>query len=119
MVTLLTKLNDVRSRHLALRRLRGLTVHWSNNPNVLCFTRHVPAAESPTGTADTVIVIASFDPHTVNDATITLDMSAIGLAEDAMVSVTDAITSDAYSWGRQFYVRLDPAHTLVHVAEVR
>jgi starch synthase (maltosyl-transferring) len=119
MVTLLTTLNDMRRKHIALRRLRGLTVHWSNNPNVLCFTRHVPAAESPTGKADTVIVVASFDPHAVNDATITLDMSAIGRAEDVTLNVSDAITSDAYTWGRQFYVRLDPAHTLVHVAEVR
>jgi len=117
-VTLLTTLNDLRRRHVALRRLRGLTVHWSDNPSVLCFSRHVSAAESPTGTADTIIVVASFDPHAVQSATITLDMSAIGRADGEPLEVRDAITSQSYTWGRQFRVWLDPANTLVHVAEV-
>ncbi len=47
----------------------------------------MPADESPTGRADTVIVVASFDPHAVNDAIVTLDMSAIGKNDDDPIAV--------------------------------
>ncbi len=119
MATLLTKLNRLRHNHVALRRLRGLTVHPTTNPNVLCFSRHVSAEESPDGQADTVIVVASFDPYMAHDAVITFDMTAIGRSEEDRVVVKDAITGDSYTWGREFYVRLDPALTLVHIAPIQ
>lgn len=119
MVTLLTTLNALRSEHVALRRLRGLTVHRTTNPNILCFTKHVPAAENPAGKADTVVVVASFDPHSVNDAVVTLDMKAIGREDGERLRVHDAISGEDYTWEREFFVRLDPARTLVHVAVAR
>ncbi|MCB2413988.1 alpha-1,4-glucan--maltose-1-phosphate maltosyltransferase [Demequina sp. TTPB684] len=119
MQTLLTTLNLVRSEHVALRRLRGLTVHRTTNPNILCFTKHVPADEAPDGREDTVVVVASFDPHAINDAIVTLDMSAIGKQDDDPIDIQDAITGADYTWGREFFVRLDPSQTLVHVATVR
>lgn len=119
METLLTRINDLRGEHVALRRLRGLTVHPTTNPNVLCFSRHVSAEESPEGKADTVIVVASFEPQSPQDATVMLDMEAIGRHVNDTVVVKDAITEDSYIWGREFYVRLDPARTMVHVAPVQ
>jgi starch synthase (maltosyl-transferring) len=79
----------------------------------------VPANESPTGREDTVVVVASFDPHAVNEAIVTLDMSAIGKQDDDPIPVLDAVTGAKYTWGREFFVRLDPSQTLVHVATVR
>ncbi|SEJ22880.1 alpha-1,4-glucan--maltose-1-phosphate maltosyltransferase [Demequina mangrovi] len=117
--TLLTTLNAARRRHPALRRLRGLRVHETTNPEILCFTRHVPAAESPTGKADTVIVVASFDPHHVQSGVVTLDMEALGLADDARLVVDDVVGGGTYTWSRDFYVRLDPAVSLTHVAVVK
>ncbi len=119
MATFLTLLNRLRRDHISLRRLRGLTVHPTTNPHVLCFSKHVSAEESPKGKADTVIVIASFDPHNIHDAVVTFDMAAIGRTEDERVVVKDAITGDSYTWGREFYVRLDPALTLVHIAPIQ
>ncbi|WP_296665808.1 alpha-1,4-glucan--maltose-1-phosphate maltosyltransferase [Demequina sp.] len=118
-VTLLTALNDARRRHPALRRLRGLTVHHTTNPQFLCFSRHLTAEESPTGRPDTIIVIASFDPYHVQSGVVSLDMEALSLADDARIVVDDLIGTDTYTWGRDFYVRLDPADSLVHVAAVR
>ncbi|MFW7413570.1 alpha-1,4-glucan--maltose-1-phosphate maltosyltransferase [Demequina sp. SO4-18] len=115
----LTRLNTARKRHVALRRLRGFTLHSSTNEDILCFSRHVPAAESPTGKADTVIVAVSLDPHVVRDSIITLDMAALGLTDDARMVVDDALTDATYTWGKEFYVRFDPAETMAHVAGVR
>ncbi|WP_084101806.1 alpha-1,4-glucan--maltose-1-phosphate maltosyltransferase [Demequina sp. NBRC 110051] len=115
----ITRVNAARGRRVSLRRLRGLTVHESSNPFILCYSCHVPADQSPTGKADTVIVAVSFEPHVAHDAIIRLDMEAIGLDEDARIVVDDALTDETFTWGREFYVRLDPAVTMAHVAEVR
>ncbi len=115
----LERLNAARSRHVALRRLRGLTVHRSSNEKILCFTRHVPAEESPTGKADSVIVVVSLDPHHIHDSVITLDMAALGLTDDARMVVDDALGDETFTWGREFYVRFDPEVTMAHVAGVR
>lgn len=117
--TLLTQLNAARAAHPSLRRLRGLHVHPTSNPKILCFSRYVAAADSPTGKADAVITVVSFDVDVVHDAVVTFDMAAIGLTEEASITVDDAITGATYTWGREFYVRLDPAVTMVHVTGVR
>ena len=117
--TLLTTLNEQRAAHPALRRLRGLHVHPTSNPNILCFSRYVAAEDSPTGKADAVITVVSFDVDVVHDAVVTFDMAAIGLTEEGVFTVDDALTGATYTWGREFYVRLDPAVTTAHVAGVR
>ncbi len=118
-VELLTTLNAARRQHPALRALRGLTVQRTNNPAILCFTKHLDADQTMTGQPDTVIVAVSLDPDVVQDATITLDMSALGLDDDKKFVVHDVLTDTSFTWGREFYVRLDPAHTMAHVAGVR
>jgi starch synthase (maltosyl-transferring) len=117
--TLLGNLNHLRAKHPAVRRLRGLTVHRSSNPNVLCFSRHLSAEESPTGKADTVITVVSFDAHAIQEGVVWLDLPALGLQEDAAVVVDDAVTGQTFTWGSEFYVRFDPTHTLAHAVAVR
>ena len=45
--------------------------------------------------------------------------SAAAALHRGWMSVKDAITGDSYTWGREFYVRLDPALTLVHIAPIQ
>ena len=116
---LLTTLNETRRAHPALQRLRGLTVHPTDNPAILCFSRHVPADESPTGRADAVIVAVSFDAFHEQATTVTFDPAAIGLKGGRPFAVEDALTGQTYEWGEAFYVKLGPATTMAHVAAVR
>ena len=118
-VDLLTRLNAARSTHPALRRLRGLTVHRTTNPAILCFSRHLDAHQSPTGTADTVIVAVSLDADVVQDALVRVDVTAWGLDAGDHYVVDDELTGATYTWGEEFYVRFDPAVTMAHVAGVR
>ncbi|WP_348523618.1 hypothetical protein [Demequina litorisediminis] len=68
----------------------------------------MPADQSPTGKADTVIVVVSFEPAVTHDAIIRLDMEAIGLTSDARLVVDDALTDATYTWAREFYVKARP-----------
>ncbi len=39
--------------------------------------------------------------------------------DDAVLTVDDAVTGATFQWGREFFVRFDPAVTLAHAAAVR
>jgi starch synthase (maltosyl-transferring) len=105
---LITRLNDVRRRHPALRRLRNLHFHRTDNEQVLAYSKRSAAPED-----DTVLVVVSLDPHHTQEATVSLDMEVLG-ATPAQTSgaeslpVTDELTGTTYDWGRDNYVRLEP-----------
>lgn len=114
------RLNLIRAAHPALRQLRNLDVHWSDDDSILVYSKYL-AAEHTGGAADAVIVVANVDPHSVRETTVRLDLTRIGLDPDATFTVTDLITGNQFEWGRDNYVRLDaftePCHILhVHTA---
>lgn len=124
--TLLTRLNEVRRDHPALRQLRNLTVHPTSNDQVLAFSRHLPAEHSPTGVADTVLVVVNLDPHSPQESTVHLDLAALGLPEPPpghdpwapSYVVHDELSGESYGWGQEAYVRLEPWHQVAHVLHV-
>ena len=121
---LLTQLNTIRREHRSLQRLRGLTVHPTTDDAILCFSRRVSADQSPDGRADTVIVVVTTDPHHTREATITLDLAALGItdpanADTASFAAHDLLSGEVYAWGAHPYVRLDPNVRTAHVIEVR
>ena len=119
---LLAQLNAIRREHPALQRLRGLTVHPTTNDQVLCFSRRVTAAQSPEGRDDTVLVVVNLDPHHAQEATVDLDVEAIGVpAGDTAPAFAahDLLSGAVYAWGARPYVRLDPLEQVAHVIGVR
>ncbi|MBO1750834.1 alpha-1,4-glucan--maltose-1-phosphate maltosyltransferase [Actinotalea sp. BY-33] len=119
--TLLTRLNEIRHEHPALQRLRGLTVHRTSDSSLLCFSRRVTAAQSPTGRADTVIVVVTTDPHQAHEGVIELDLEALGIpdGDGALFGAHDLLSGATYAWGARPYVRLDPWSQCAHVITVR
>lgn len=115
--TLLTTLNATRRAHPALQRLRGLVVHPTDNPAVLCYSRHVDAEHSPSGRADTVIVALSLDGKSTQAARVSIDPTAFGLP-DAPFGVTDALTGASHRWGPEFRVALGPKPGMAIIAVV-
>jgi starch synthase (maltosyl-transferring) len=107
---LFTTLNAVRRRHPALRRLRNLHFHHTDNDSVLAYSKR-------TGT-DTVVTVVNLDPHRTQEATVSLDMPHLGLDWHEVVPVRDELTGDTYSWGRANYVRLEPGDRPAHVLTV-
>ncbi|MFC8923950.1 alpha-1,4-glucan--maltose-1-phosphate maltosyltransferase [Cellulosimicrobium sp. NPDC057127] len=125
--TLLTRLNEVRRDHPALRQLRNLTVHPTTNDQVLAFSRHLPAEHSPTGVADTVVVVVNLDPHSPQESTVHLDLAALGLPlppdghdpwSPSFVA-HDELSGESYGWGQDVFVRLEPWRQVAHVVHVR
>jgi len=73
----LTRLNELRRTHPALQQLRNLAIHWSDDENILVFSKQA-SGPAPGGT-DTVIVVVNLDPHAARETTVHLDLAALGL----------------------------------------
>ncbi|MFG2329102.1 alpha-1,4-glucan--maltose-1-phosphate maltosyltransferase [Streptomyces sp. NPDC048604] len=108
---LITALNRIRRRNPALRRLRGLTFHDTDNEAVLAYSRRAGS--------NTVLVVANLDPRHTQEATVSLNMPELGLDWHETVPVRDELTGDTYHWGRANYVRLEPGVTPAHVLTLR
>ena len=107
---LLTKLNGLRSEHHALKGLRNLHFHHTDNEAVLSYSKR-------TG-ENTVLCVVNLDPRQVQEATVSLDLPALGLDWDARFEVRDHLTGAVYQWGRDNYIRLDPNDQPAHVFTV-
>ena len=111
----LTMLNRFRRQHPATHWLRNIVFHDVDNPDVLCWSRRTGGGPD----ADVVLVVVNLDPHGTREATVSVDVSALGLAPDSRYDVHDEVTGAVYDWGRDNYVRLDPFSEPAHVCTVR
>ena len=112
------QLNEIRAAHPALAQLRNLTVHRSDDDGILVFSKHLAAEFTPSGAADTLIVVVNTDPHAVRETSIHLDMTALGCDHGDSLEVTDLVTGASWIWTHQNYVRLDPFIEPVHILHV-
>ena len=111
----LAHLNRLRNAHPALQQLRNLRFHHIDNENLLAFSKR----DDETG--DTVIVVVTLNPFSVQQGTTSLDMPALGLDWNDRMVVHDELgggTRD-YEWGQFNFVRLDPHVEPAHVLVVR
>jgi starch synthase (maltosyl-transferring) len=120
---LLGILNGIRRRHPALQRLRNIAVHHTSDDATLCFSRHLEAKDSPTGRADTVIVVVSLDPYTTREGVVYLNRQALGLpapepGTHLSFTATDEISGETFTWGEHPYVRLNPHGQVAHILSV-
>jgi len=108
----LTRLNMIRRFHPALHWLRNLRFHYVDQPSMICFSKRSKRD------ADTVLVVVNLDPYQPREATVWLDMPALGVDDRSQFVVTDELTGESYRWGQANYVRLDPATTPAHIFTV-
>ncbi len=112
----LTRLNELRREHRSLQLLRNLTIHSSDDENILVFAKQAVVGDPD---SDTVVVVINLDPHATRETTVHLDLPALGMDWGERFVVHDGITHQDWSWGQHNYVRLDPHHEPAHVLTVR
>lgn len=114
----LTMLNRVRREHPALEQLRNLRIHWSDDDAILVYSKHLDGEFTPNGRADTILVVANVDPHSVRETTVYLDLEAIGMTPGDTFTVRDLVSGARWTWGDADYVRLDAFSEPVHILAV-
>jgi starch synthase (maltosyl-transferring) len=102
-------LNRIRREHPALQQLRNLVIHEVDHPDLIAFSKR----DETTG--DTVLVVCTVNPHEWREATVSIDLTALGMTWDSGFTVRDLLTGAEYRWGRRNYVRLDPHTQPAHI----
>ena len=110
---LFTTMNSVRRRHPAFGRLRNVHFHGSDNPNVIVYSK-----ASDDG-SDVVLVVVTLDPYATQEATLDLDVTALGLPLGQAFEVYDELSPETYTWGPHPYVKFEPWRRVAHVLDVR
>jgi len=76
------------------------------------------AGEQGGAASDTVLVVVNLDPHQAREATVWVDMPALGIGWQEGFTVIDELTGESFRWGQANYVRLDPAVQPAHIFTV-
>jgi starch synthase (maltosyl-transferring) len=96
-----------------LQQLRNVQFHHVDSPEITAYSKRDAA------TGDTVIVVCTVNPHEWREATVHLDLDALGLsAWTEGFRVRDLLSGEEYHWGEHNYVRLDPQWRPAHVLVV-
>ena len=114
----ITKLNQIRASHPALRQLRNIEFHHTDDSAILAYSKFIEAKHSPTGKADAILVVANVDPHAVRETSVHLDLAKLGLPYDVNFEVTDLITNLTYIWSATNFVKLDAFVEPVHIFSI-
>ncbi|OHV03084.1 alpha-1,4-glucan--maltose-1-phosphate maltosyltransferase [Mycobacterium talmoniae] len=105
----ITALNAIRRTHPALRELRTIAFHHLDNDALLAYSKFDPS------TGDCVLVVVTLNAFAAEEATLWLDMAALGREPYEQFWVRDEITGEDYHWGQANYVRIDPARAVAHI----
>ncbi len=113
----ITKLNDIRNEHAAVRQLRNLEIHYSDDSSILVFTKHLAAEHTSDGKPETIIVVVNTDPHAIRETTVHLDVGRAGIHADEF-EVVDLLTNKKFDWTAHNFVRIDPRDVPGHIFKV-
>lgn len=105
----IARLNEIRRLHPALSQLRTVHFHHIDNDALLAYSKFDPE------TGDTVLVVVTLNAFTPEQATLWLDMAALGMADYERFWVRDEISGEEYHWGSANFIRLDPDRAVAHI----
>lgn len=109
----ITRINAIRRHFPALARLTTLRWHGIDKETMMVFSKAMSGAPP-------ILVILNLNPHDWVEATVELDLQALGVDPSQPYEVHDLITGASFTWsGARAYVRLDPADEVAHIFEVR
>lgn len=103
----ITSLNQIRREHPALQELRNIRFHDVQSDSMLCFSKQ--------SGDDTILVVLTLDPAQPREATVNLNMPALGLNWEDSFPVIDELTGQKWTWTKENFVRLDPHEYCAHI----
>jgi starch synthase (maltosyl-transferring) len=114
----ITKLNEIRAAHPAIRQLRNLELQHTDDSAIVAFSKHLAAEHTGTGKSDTILVVVNVDPHAVRETMVRLNLEKLGLPNGARFEVKDLLTGEKYEWSSDNYVRLDSFSNPAHIFQI-
>ena len=104
--------------HPAFAELRTITFHHADNENIIVYSKTTPPTADGTA-ADVMLCVVNLDPYNWHEATLSLDLSELGVAPGSPFVVHDELSGESYTWNDHPYVRIDPARQPGHIFAIR
>jgi starch synthase (maltosyl-transferring) len=109
----IARLNAIRRENPALHRMAGLQFCHTDSPHVLCYAKMTPARDN------VILVAVNLDPFAAHEATLTIPLGEIGVADDGTYELHELLGDDRrLNRGATHTVRLDPRVAPAHVYRV-
>ncbi|MDQ4148882.1 MAG: alpha-1,4-glucan--maltose-1-phosphate maltosyltransferase [Actinomycetota bacterium] len=100
----ITNINGIRHEHRAFLKLRNLTFHYCDNPNVIVYSKAERAA------GDILVIAVNLNSDGPEETTASIDFGWLGFDRDRPVDAHDLLSGYRYPWmGPTTYFRLDPS----------
>lgn len=117
----IARVNRIRRENPALQRNEHLRFHQIENDQLLCYSKHLPAAgESAEKIADTILVCVNLDPYNTQAGWTDLSLEVLGLESEQSYQVHDLLSDARYMWnGARNYVELNPHPMPAHIFRIR
>ena len=107
---LITKLNCIRRKHVALQDDARLHFHQIGNDQLICYSKSDPQHK------DVVLVVVNLDYGHTQAGWTSLDLNQLGLVEEQEFTVHDLLTGEEYRWrGSHNYILLAMETRVAHV----
>jgi starch synthase (maltosyl-transferring) len=114
LASFISTVNSIRHRHAAFSELRTFAFHFIDNDALIAYSKR-----SGDG-SDVILCVVNLDPNGWHEATLFLDLGALGLDPGSSFEVYDEMSGSAYTWtGDRQYIRLDPSTVPGHVFHIR
>jgi starch synthase (maltosyl-transferring) len=111
---LITHVNGIRRRSLALQRNSGLLFHAVDNDQLIAYSKTSEGGE------ETILVVANLDPRNMQAGWVSVEMDKLTMGKDESYQVHDLLTDVRYVWhGSRNYVQLNPVVLPAHIFRVR
>lgn len=102
------RVNEARLAHAALQEYDNLEFHYAANDQLMVYSKVLGE--------DRILCIANLDMDNTQEGLVELDMSKLGLEEDAFYFLKDVITDESFVWrGSKNFVRLEPSKAPGHL----
>lgn len=102
------RVNTARQEHVAMQEYDNLEFHYAQNDQLMVYSKK--------SGEDIILCVCNMDMDNVQEGFVEINMSKLGLAEDAFYFLKDVITDDSFVWrGSKNFVRLDPARAPGHM----
>jgi starch synthase (maltosyl-transferring) len=108
----IAKVNAIRRSNPAMQRLTNLDFLPSDNDQILFYCKKTEDM------SNVLLVAVNLDPLHVQECTVHVPESTIGLRPGDKFTVKDLLTDAAYVWSAHNYVRLDPQVEPAHILRV-
>ncbi|STX27854.1 Alpha-1,4-glucan:maltose-1-phosphate maltosyltransferase 2 [Legionella beliardensis] len=111
---IITQVNAIRHQHEALQNTDSLQFYWTDNPQLICFSKH-NASQS-----NIILVIVNLDYQYKQSGFIDIKFEKFRIEHEPF-EIHDLLTDDVYTWRNgRCYVELNPTKDqYAHIFQVR